>query len=120
MTDKTMPKWIYVSYSGFDANGYAAAFDAHVKMRDGTDFTPHKYIRADLVHGDPNEPLADGQVRWVRVDEEDSFTPAIIKTGYFNKDDLVYFVCGNECELYVEDCYEWGPVIRPPEENLLT
>lgn len=58
--------------------------------------------------------LAAGQYRWVRVDEGGEWEPAAIKEGFNGR--LVYFVTQDEMEDYVEDCYEMGPVITPPDD----
>lgn len=58
-------------------------------------------------------PLEAGQYRWCRVYEDSKWEPVAIEEGFNGR--LVYFVTQDEMEDYVEDCYEMGPVIRPPE-----
>ena len=77
--------------------------------------TDNKMPERTWLQGDASEPLKQGQYRWARVCEDDDWTTAEIVGNYFSKR-LMYFVCGNEVEEPVEDCYEWGPVIRPPED----
>ena len=67
-----------------------------------------------IVNEDVKE-LRAGTYRWVRVYPNDDWTPARIEEESFSRSNrLVYFICGNEVEEYVEDCYEWGPIIKPP------
>ena len=122
MTNKTMPERIMVLMNFTSAqvtpmcdrlehDGTYSAADAESEHAMGTE-----YVRADLLQCDVNEPLEDGQYRWVRLSKDEGFIPATIHKDALRKDRLIYFICGNEMEDYVEDCYEWGPVIRPPED----
>lgn len=110
MTDKTMPKEVWcgmdnASECGGEWEAYAKPYAAYSA----------KYVRADLVQGDPDEPLAVGQTRWVRMYHGERWRAAEIgKSEVYDR--LTYTICGEEdLAEHVEDCYEWGPVIQPPE-----
>lgn len=105
MIDNTMPERIYTQRgSAMDVLGNNLPY-----LNEEVE-----YVRADLVAGNAKEPLEAGQYRWCRVNEDGKWEPvAILKSPFC--DHLVYYITGDEMEDYVEDCYEMGPVIRPPE-----
>ena len=63
--------------------------------------------------------LRPGTYHWVRVYPDSDWTPARIEEEWRSRSNrLVYFICGNEVEEYVENCYELGAIIEPPVKQL--
>lgn len=119
MIDKNMPELLFVEILPFDIDYYP---DGDVFTYTGSTDSeivknPVEYIRADLVTGDANEPMEAGQCRWVRITKDSDWCVAEIRKGWIDPMALVYFACGDEVEESVDDCYEWGPVIRPPVDK---
>ena len=88
--------------------------DIHTPYLPGQFVAPtgsQRYVRAP----DPNEPLEAEQYRWVKLTQHSEWCVAEIRKGWIDPNALVYFACGDEVEESVDDCYAWGPVIRPPE-----
>ena len=116
MSNSAMPERIFIAYHGFDNKGCALAFDTSIKMRDGTDFSPYEYVRADLIQGDANEPLEDGQYRWIKT--EHGWEPALVcHFGAFDLGRFELMTTGEDesITLLEDDALQIGPVIRPPE-----
>lgn len=65
----------------------------------------------------PYEPLEAGQSRWVRITKDSKWSVVEIQTTWYDPMALEYFMCGVEGGEYVDDCYEWGPVIHPPVDK---
>lgn len=78
-----------------------------------------RYIRADLVAGDANEPLASGQYRWIKQGSDDEWEPAFVSAfGPCDDPDFEFTIIGEDDSISVEreDVAKIGPVIRPPSE----
>ena len=107
MTDKTMPERIY-AWGANDLPRWSA---------DNLTDDAVEYIRADLAQGDASEPLADGQMRWVKSSQGGKWIVGAI-TNYGEGND---FFCNSDRfdgDMPIEDYFKIGPVIRPPEDVL--
>ena len=74
--------------------------------------------RADVVLSDPNEPLADGQHRWIKISDE--WTVAKIKKYCEKADEAVLVIIGCDFDMFLgtwDESIEWGPVIHPPADT---
>lgn len=112
MTSKSMPEriWAYeddgftdfISMKGWKENGISSPFEGD------------EYIRADLVpaQGSADEPLADGQYRWVHVEGE--WHVAFVWKKIMS--DGFAFELG-KFDYWEEDIKKIGPVVRPPANN---
>ena len=102
MKNETMPEQIY-AWGSYDIPRWSSA-----NVYEGTT----EYVRADLVHGDPNEPLADGQWRWTKSNIDEAWTPRQINEwgGRMH----VLFRDGGMLDPLTFEAI--GPVIRPPED----
>ena len=116
MTDKAMPERINVHMitdSGtFPDNMRVTECSTGAMLP--SNLIEAEYIRADLVQGDANEPLADGQFRWAkrykikciwvmtRVVIDVDGTPFLISHDGLSRKASGYAII--------------GPVIRPPED----
>ena len=108
MTNKKIPEALCVRV---DADGVPRIEDTS----DGNCHIGFSYVRADLLQGDPNEPLAHGQFRWakrykvkciwvmMRVAIDDDGTPYLISHDGLERKASKYAVI--------------GPVIRPPADT---
>lgn len=73
-----------------------------------------EYVRADAAHWDaPNEPLKDGQYRWVRHKS----TPGWLDVARVSIDHDGVWMNETGGDAYKSDQYVYiGPAIQPPEE----
>ena len=79
----------------------------------GTGHDYAEYVRADAVLGDPNEPLENGQYRWVRHKS----TPGMLDVARVSVDYDGVWMNETGGDAYKSDQYVYiGPAIRPPEE----
>ena len=76
-----------------------------------SDFEGAEYIRADLVQGDANEPLEEGQWRWA-LHQCGRWDVGRVDTEY-GIDELCIIIDGSAW--YPDELAKIGPVIRPPE-----
>ena len=121
MTNNTMPERIMVLMNFTSAqvtpmcdrlehDGTYSAVGAESERAMGAE-----YVRADLAHSDANEPLADGQMRWVKPSQDGKWIVGAI-TNYGEGND---FFCNSDRfdgDIPIEDYFKIGPVIRPPED----
>ena len=110
-----MPDKLWASYKGIDSAGSVVAFDSRVLMGDGTDLSPYEYIRADIadifIGEDEDEPLEDGQYRWVEIGNK--WVLGKIK-GLEEHSMYFYDTSGDKTPLVALGII--GPVIKPPKE----
>ena len=109
MTNKKIPEALCVRV---DADGVPRIEDTS----DGNCHIGFSYVRADLLQGDPNEPLADGQLRWVKSSQDGKWIVGEI-TNYGEGSD---FFCNSDRfdgDMPIEDYFKIGPVIRPPADT---
>ncbi len=120
MADKTMPDRIRVlqNFSRIqitplcervEHDGTYSAVDAQDEQATGIE-----YVRADLVAGDANESLADGQWRWAKQYDHDEWEVWGVEL-ICKKMRLVW--PGAMLSHLPETFYEIGPVIRPPADT---
>ena len=110
MANNTMPEWIYVKPYKQDGC-YRLCSD------DQTERGDVEYVRADLVQGDANEQIEDGQLRWVKSSQGGKWIVGAI-TNYGEGND---FFCNSDRfdgDMPIEDYFKIGPVIRLPEDVL--
>lgn len=77
-----------------------------------------EYVRVDIATGDPNEPIEDGQYRWILERNEGLWVPARVES-FVDIDgcERFSFIAAGEHEaLYFYECelQKVGPVIQPP------
>lgn len=104
MTNKTMPERIHAGYKGYGERSWDTT--------ENPTGNSVEYIRADLVTGDANEPLANGQNRWAVKSGIGWFVIVIheLPGGFF------WYPSGNDYTIYdVNELSEIGPVIHPPK-----
>lgn len=78
-----------------------------------------EYVRADIVSGDPNEPLEEGQYRWIKEHPGQEWGPARVWEGDCSdtgSEDYLFSRTGSEEENLCIHAYKIGPVIQPPED----
>ena len=119
MKDERMPEQIHVKPYTEDGC-YRLCSDNREEYGDV------EYVRADLVQGDANEPLAYGQYRWVKPNPDccnglkKQKTEWIVIRVDMMLDDLDFdfevFSFFDGAFFTEDEILEIGPVIRPPEE----
>lgn len=122
MANKTMPEQLFIDVIPFDISGesitYSGSNDQEIVKN------PVKYVRADIAAGDSDEPLADGQVRWVRAFwcgwSVVTVKKSDIKSSCRGEDDWIFerLECGSAFSMSGDDFHKLGPVIRPPKNIL--
>ena len=115
MTDKTMPERIWACRDKVvDIWGGTVEEGWHTEPQfDGE----AEYVRTDLAAGDANEPLVDGQWRWVSVmfSSEKWQVAQVFNIGGCNSDDFVFNV--GRLAYRRNLVSEIGPAIHPPANN---
>lgn len=110
MAKNTMPKRIWLTEI-FDEIKWRQRKQKHDDV---------EYVRADLAAGDANEPLADGQYRWIKEDRNSSWEPALVEWfGIGEVGDFSFVLVGEDESIKLEaiDAFKIGPVIRPPADT---
>lgn len=120
MTNKTMPERITVRHN-LRTGGLSIA-EEKIGILLPEDILEAEYVQADLATGDANEPLQDGQYRWIMVRDSDFWQPAL--ANHFDTTVVggpegyeFYLIAEDDCQVDYEDVLKFGPVIRPPEDK---